>query len=410
MHRSGPLANAFPMTVLAINVFLVLGFGAVAIVAGTAVHARSTLLRRCLIPPPIIAGLILAVPTLLLRRLNFQLDVDPTVQQIAMVALFTSIGFSLDKEGLRRGGRPVLVFLAMVGLGALVQNLVGIGMAWAMGLHPVLGIATGAVSLTGGPATSLAFGPVMEEAGAKGATSMALASALCSILVAGLLTGAFGGFLIRRDGLKPMPDAGWAAEPAAIERAFHPTDLLRTLLPFGFAMGLGQILNSQFNEQFRSVSISLPAFVGAMLVACVMKLLSGRYNILKISPLWNDAFGTAALMWFIPLALWTLRYWELADLAPSIPVILAVQFPVTVIISWIAYRLAGRSYDSAVMASGYFGFMFGTMANSLAAMNELRDRFGESRQAYLVIPIIGGVLADSVNIAIISVSIFLVRH
>jgi ESS family glutamate:Na+ symporter len=75
--------------------------------------------------------------------------------------------------------------------------------------------------------------------------------------------------------------------------------------------------------------------------------------------------------------------------------------------SWIAYRFAGRTYDSAVMATGYFGFMFGTMANSLAAMNELRERFGESRQAFLVIPIMGGVLADLVNVAVISLSIVL---
>jgi ESS family glutamate:Na+ symporter len=205
-----------------------------------------------------------------------------------------------------------------------------------------------------------------------------------------------------------LPDEGWSAEsPINIHNAFHPADLLRTLLLFGFAMGLGYVVTSQLNAQFRGSTVSLPGFVGAMLVACFLKLLSEKFHVLRIQPLWNDAVGTAALMWFIPLALWTLRYWEAAELAPPVFVILAVQLPVTLIMSWIAYRFAGRTYDSAVMATGYFGFMFGTMANSLAAMNELRERFGESRQAFLVIPIMGGVLADLVNVAVISLSIVL---
>jgi ESS family glutamate:Na+ symporter len=395
------------MTPLSVNAFLVLGFGAVAIVAGNTMHRRSAILRRCLIPPPILAGLVLAVPTLLLRHLNFELNVDATIQQIAMVALFTSVGFSLDKEGLRRGGRPVFVFLAMVMVGALMQNLVGFAMASAMGLHPILGIASGAVSLTGGPATSLAFGPVLERAGAIGATSMALASSLCGILVAGFVTGALGGFLIRRDRLKRVSERDQPRPTAAVPSAFDPADLIRTLLFFGFAMGFGHVLNAQINIQLHGLSLALPAFVGPMFVACAMKLLAGRCDLPAISPVWNGAIGTAALTWFIPLALWTLRYWELAKLAPPIGVILAVQFLVTVVISWIAYRLAGRNYDSAVMASGYFGFMFGTMANSLAAMNELCARFGESRKAFLVIPIVGGVAADLVNVAVISTSIVL---
>jgi hypothetical protein len=43
-------------TVLPIDVFLVLGFGALAIMAGILLHRRSALLRRCLISPPIIAA------------------------------------------------------------------------------------------------------------------------------------------------------------------------------------------------------------------------------------------------------------------------------------------------------------------------------------------------------------------
>jgi len=50
------------------------------------------------------------------------------------------------------------------------------------------------------------------------------------------------------------------------------------------------------------------------------------------------------------------------------------------------------------MASAYFGFMFGTMANSLAAMDELQRRFGPSPRPFLVIPLARGVLSDFANL------------
>ena len=186
------------MIAIPVNSFLVLACGALAISAGMAVHQRVRFLRRWLIPPSIIAGLLLAIPTVLLRRQGWILDVDTTIQQLAMVAFFTSVAFSVDRKTLQRGGRPVALILGMVGVGALVQNIVGIALAHMQGLNPLFGIAAGAMALAGGPATSLAFGPTLESAGASGAATIGVACAIVGILVAGLVTGTFGASLIRR--------------------------------------------------------------------------------------------------------------------------------------------------------------------------------------------------------------------
>ncbi len=393
------------MKAIPVNTFLVLGCGALAIAAGSALHARWRPLRRWLIPPPIVAGFLLAIPTLILRRAGWALEVDGTIQQVSLVAFFTSIGFNLDRNALRRGGRPTAIILAMFGLGAVVQNFVGVAIARWEGLNPLIGIATGAVALAGGPATSLAFGPTLEEAGARGATSVALASAVVGILVAGLTTGAFGAFLIRRNGLvadkHSLPVESFDRDTP--QTAESPP-LLGTLIVFGIAMGLGHLLNLALHRSLRSLSIALPAYVGAMIVAAVMRSGAARFRILGVSPSWNGAVGSAALSWFIPLALWTLRYWELQELAKPVLLILLAQLPTTLALSWVTFRLIGKSLDSAVMASGYFGFMYGTMANSLAAMEELRERFGHSRQAFLVISISGGVLSDLTNVVVIVLS------
>jgi ESS family glutamate:Na+ symporter len=396
------------MTVLPVNTFAVLACGALAIAAGHALHDRSTLLRRWLIPPPIVAGFLLAIPTLLLRSTGQALEVDNTVQQVAMVALFTSIGFNLSGAAVRRGGRPAAIVLAVFTAGAFLQNGVGVVLARWQGLHPLIGIATGAVAFAGGPATSLAFGPTLEEAGARGATSVALACAITGILTAGLLTGAFGGLLVQRYRLLPPKDvlreARGGMEPVPLPAA---PELLSTTLLFGVAMGLGAFLNVVL---YRGLGFALPAYVGAMIVAAGIRSAASRWPLLRVPPAWNQAVGTAALTWFIPLALWTLRYWELRDLARPALVILLVQLPVTLALAWLVFRLVGRSFDSAVMAAGYFGFMYGTMANSLAAMNELEERFGRSREAFLVISVSGGVVSDLANAIAIVLSRALVMR
>src|SRR5689334_1557640 len=146
-----------------VNTFVVLACGALAIAAGHGLHRASRLLRRWLIPPPIVAGFLLAAPTLMLRHWDLALDVDTTVQQVAMVALFTSIGFNLSGDAVRRGGRPAAIVLALFTIGAFVQNGVGVALAKWQGIHPLIGLASGAVAFAGGPATSLAFGPTLEE-------------------------------------------------------------------------------------------------------------------------------------------------------------------------------------------------------------------------------------------------------
>lgn len=393
------------MRTLAVNSFWVLGAGAIAIAAGNVLHSRLAVLRRWSIPSSIVAGFLLAAFTLSLRGVGVEMAVDPTIQNLAMVAFFTSIGFSLDADALRRGGAPLLRLLAMFTMGALAQNATGIAVARAQGLNPLLGIAAGGMALAGGPATSLAFGMSFEEAGARGATAVALASALTGILFAGMVGGAFGAFLVRREGVKPTPTPLLIPEEQALEKAaVSSLVLLRVLGLFGVAMGLGQAFNLLLVGRIGGIPISLPGYIGAMVMAALLRALATRSPSLRMPAGWTQAVGSAALAWFIPLALWTLKYWELRGLAGPVLVILLAQVPVTFALAWLTWRVLGRSYDAALIAAGYCGFMFGTTANSMAALEELRGRFGDSPLAFLVVPLVGGFLSDFVNAFVIVLS------
>ena len=194
-----------------ISAVQVLGLAALGVVMGGWVKRRVPLLDRLNIPVPILGGMIYAVTTLLLRDRVVNIDADTVLRDLLMIAFMTTIGLSARLRLLREGGIGLFLFFGVATLGALLQNVLGIGLAHALGVDPRLGILTGSVALAGGPATALAFGGTFEKMGVAGATTVAFASATFGITVAGLIGGYIGGWLIRHHGLKSQAVAAAAA-------------------------------------------------------------------------------------------------------------------------------------------------------------------------------------------------------
>ena len=61
----------------------------------------------------------------------------------------------------------------------------------------------------------------------------------------------------------------------------------------------------------------------------------------------------------------------------------------------------GRDYEAAVMAAGHCGFGMGATPTAIANMQAVTARYGQSRQAFLIIPIVGAFLIDITNALII---------
>ena len=92
---------------------------------------------------------------------------DMTLRTPLQNAFFTSIGFAASLQLLRLGGPLVLRFFlfAAVDRGPAERGRRG-GRA-GLGQPPLLGVLAGSVTLTGGPATGLAFAPLFQEAGVR---------------------------------------------------------------------------------------------------------------------------------------------------------------------------------------------------------------------------------------------------
>jgi ESS family glutamate:Na+ symporter len=433
---------------LKFDLVFTLALAALFLYIGYALQRRIRFLARSSIPAPAIGGLLFALILLLLHsRGALAITIDSSLRAPLQTAFFTTIGLGATLALLRAGGWRMGFFWLIASVLAIVQNVVGIGLARAMNAPAPLGIICGALTLTGGPATGLARTGDFEQLGITGAGALIIASATFGIFMASLIGNPVATMLIRRFRLKAKalerPDNTgdseteefWAVGPVGeketqadiprMERTADEADepltgliLLKTLMLILLIMGLGALIGMGMTrlgdtlpkDSVLAALLKLPGYIGAMIVAAVARNLDDRYGWLKINTRAVDALGTIALALFLVIALMDLKLWQLAGLAVPMLVILAVQVVVMIVYAlMVTFVLMGRDYEAAVTASGHIGFGLGITPNAVANMEALTERYAPAPRSFLIVPVVGGFFIDVSNSLIINSSINLIR-
>ena len=151
-----------------------------------------------------------------------------------------------------------------------------------------------------------------------------------------------------------------------------------------------------------ATGVTLPAYVGAMLVGALVRNLDDATGWIGLSVATVELIGNICLALFLSLALMNLRLWELAGLALPLLVNLGLQMLVVCAFCLVVFRMMGRDDDAAVMGGGFIGFMLGTTANAMAVMRTLVERYGAAPRAFLVAPLVGAFFIDFTNALIIT--------
>lgn len=406
-------------TTLSLDMMQTVALAALVLFAGYGIRRKVGVLDRFNIPAPVVGGFVFAALAMALRQAGvLAFEFDTRLQSPFMIAFFTAIGLGASLGLLKIGGKQVLLFWGLASLLAVLQNAVGVGLANILGVNPLLGLITGSITMTGGHGTGAAFGKLMEEQyNFPGAVTLAMAAATFGLVSGGLLGGPIGTKLMSRFGLR---SAGGQAVPAAaaVEHAAldeeidaepagkAPTAylLLQTLTIILACMWAGGLLSTWLGR-----FITLPGYIGAMVVAAVLRNVADATGTLRIESRVVDDLGTIALSLFLTMALMSLRLWELLDLAAPMLVILCFQVAMMGAFAyWITFRVMGRDYDAAVMAGGHCGFGLGATPNAVANMESLVQRFGSAPRAFLVVPMVGAFFIDFTNALIITTYINLV--
>lgn len=363
---------------------------------GRVIVRRVSILNRFCIPAPVAGGLLFSFLMLLFHETNLvNVKMDTLFQSPFMLAFFTTIGLIASLKLVKKGGRMLLVYWLCCSFLALAQNVIGVGLSEVLNIDPLLGVLMGAVSMEGGHGAAGAFGPTVEALGIYGATAVALAAATFGLVSGGLVGGPIAKYLISRYNLQSTESEenisvdeaeGIEEEPISAQSFLLHAGVICVCITIG--LGISGWLKT-------ALDIALPSYVGAMFFAVFVRNLNDHLKVVKLHNNTINLIGDVSLGIFLSMALMTLKLWELSDLAiPMIVILVAQVLFIIFYVTFIVFRLLGKSYDAAIICCGMAGHGLGATPNAIANMTAVTEKFGPSTKAFLVVPLCGAFLID----------------
>jgi ESS family glutamate:Na+ symporter len=388
-----------------ISAFLSVTIGILVLFVGKALNQRFEPLRRYNIPEPVTGGLLVSVGIGLAYFIwGIKVDFDLAARDILLVYFFTAIGINSEIGDLLRGGKPLVILLSVTVGFMLLENLAGISVAHLLGIDPAIGLLAGSVSMTGGHGTAIAWAPVIaEDRNIPNAMEIGIVCATIGLILASLAGGPTARFLIKRYGLHSVPqngyDVGVPVEQEGPQIDYH--SFLRAIL----ALHVAGILGILAHRYLESAGIKVPLFLPCLASGIVLTNLVGRLLPAKTWPSRTPALALiseVALGVFLAMSLMSMKLWTLAALAGPVSILLLLQLILAVLVATlVCFPLLGRSYDAAVISTGFIGFSLGATPTAMANMTAVTQRHGPSHVAFLVVPLVGAFFIDIANTIII---------
>lgn len=406
-------------SVLELDMLQTAGLGALALVLGMCLTRRVKWLQRFCIPSPVSGGIVFSVVSLMLYKLwNVELVFDGTLKDVFMLVFFTSVGFQSNLKVLRRGGSTLLLMLGVLAFIIVVQNVLPLGIAWIMGVNPLVGMAAGSISMAGGHGTAGGFSAVLEGMGLSGAGTIAMAAATFGLIMGSVTGGPLAERLIRTkltaEHLEPKDyevDPAMAGlesdEASPAGRAKHISSNEQEFQQYAkatYALLIVVAAGSLMSWLLQQTGVTFPTYFGALIVAAIVRNVA---EACKLTPKMEldkiVSVGNICLSVFLGMAMVSLKLWELDSLALPLVVMLVAQVVAMVLIAYfVAFNMLGRDYDAAVLVAGICGFGLGATPNAMANMSAVCYKYHYSVKPFLIVPIIGAMFVDLINTGFIT--------
>ena len=391
------------------------GIGALALIVGMVLTRKVAFLQKFCVPSPVSGGIIFSLLTLALYGwCHIEVSFDGTLKDVFMLAFFTSVGFQSDLKVIKQGGKLLVIMLTLLVAIIALQNLMPMGITRLMGVDPLIGMASGSISMTGGHGTAGGFASVLERMGLSGAGTIGMAAATFGLIAGSMLGGPLAERIVRTKLTHEQvqtPDEEIDPAMAGIESdEASPTGRTKRIstneLEFQqyakasyciiLVMGGGTIVSWLLAK----TGVTFPTYFGALILAAIAR------NTISDDLLDMDrivSVGNICLSLFLGMAMISLKLWELQNLAlPLIAILLSQVLMMALFAYYVAFPLLGRDYDAAVLCAGICGFGLGATPNAMANMSAVCYKYRYAVKPFLIVPIIGAMFADFINTGMIT--------
>lgn len=399
----------FTDNTLAFQSFFTVTLAILVLFIGKGLNLRFAFLRDFNIPEPVVGGLLFSILFAIVHfTIGITIEFNLQARDIMLVYFFTTIGLNSNVMDLVKGGKPLIILLAATIFYMIIQNVVGISVATLFGLEPIVGLLGGTVSLIGGHGTAIAWAPTfVEKYGIHNAMEIGIACATFGLILASLMGGPIASFLIKKHDLKAneseAQEVGIAYDEKNIQIDYF--SFLHAILGIHFSIIIGFILN----ESLEDAGLKLPLFVTCLFAGILISSFITPKAAKKFTWLdWHAKKTAMALIAdislgiFLSMSLMSMQLWVIVDLAGPILAIITTQFVVAASITlFVVFKIMGRTYDAAVVCSGFGGISLGSTATAMANMTAVTQRYGPSHLAFVIVPLVCAFFVDLVNVVLI---------
>lgn len=403
------------------------------LLVGRLLSTRVGFLGRYSIPDPVIGGLLFALGVYVLSRfMGVGVNMDTSLGSTFLLIFFSCIGLTADLRLLKRGGPRLIRFLLVLAPFVVLQNVVGISMAWVLDLHPLMGVLAGSVTMLGGHGTGAAYAVGFADVyNIQDVMALAMMAATIGLVLGGVVGGPVGEWLLRRykiagpgvakerpreqvtseatpatahttgapaNATAPVPDT-----PAPTREALHTFTFVGTLASVFVCLAVGQFMAATFSD----LPVNIPGFLWCLLTGIVIRNIG---PMVKVEPddRASEIVGSVALSLFLAFSMMTIELASAMQLAGPLLLILALQLVVCVLYAvFVVFRMMRKDYEAVVISAAFCGFGMGATATAVANMQALTRRHGEAPEAFIVVPITGAFLVDVMNVMVLSMVISL---
>ena len=404
------------MVSLELDMIQTAGIGALALLVGMVLTRKVDFLQKFCVPSPVSGGIIFSLMTLMLYScFDIEVSFNGTLQAVFMLAFFTSVGFQSDLKVIKQGGKLLVMMLVLLVVIISLQNLMPMGITRLLGVDPLIGMAAGSISMTGGHGTAGGFASVLEGMGLHGAGTIGMAAATFGLIAGSMIGGPLAERIIRtkltHEQVQPQDEeidpamAGIESDEASptgrTKRVSTNEQEFQQYAKASYCILLVMGAGTLVSWLLAKTGVTFPTYFGALILAAFVR------NIIPDKHLDMEriiSVGNICLSLFLGMAMISLRLWELSSLALPLVVILFSQVVMMAVFAYfVAFPLLGRNYDAAVLCAGMCGFGLGATPNAMANMSAVCYKYRYTVKPFLIVPIIGAMFADLINTGIITV-------
>lgn len=371
---------------------MTVAMAAVLLLIGFFIKSKVKFLDKYCIPAPVVGGFLFMFITFIGHITGtFSFSFDSMYQAPFMLAFFTTVGLGASISLLKKGGVLLFFYWLIAGVVSVFQNIIGVGVGKLVGLDAPFALLSSAISMCGGHGAAAAYGSTFADMGYSAAPLVGAAAATFGLISAVMIGGPVGRRLIVKYNLKPdeseIIDSEINNINAASATKLDGMDVIKNVTSLLVCMALGTMVSGWIGKL---IGMSFPTYVGAMFVAVIVRNLNEKFHFYNFDFALVDGIGDVMLSLYLSIALMTLKLWELSGLIGGVLVVLICQVVFMILVSYfVVFRLLGKNYDAAVMCAGLCGHGLGATPSAIVNMTAVNERYGMSRRAMMIVPIVG---------------------